>query len=77
MYLERICQEHGQFQHICACSYYIDSNCVKAGEKQTNVLNSLNNLFRCLYDLQIDLSDILTLRRIFFLIFSFVNIGTE
>lgn len=66
MYLERICKEHGHFQYICACSYHIDSNYVRAGKQQTNMLYFLNNPFKCLYDLQIDLFDILTLRRIFF-----------
>lgn len=29
LYLEITCKEHCQFPYICACSYYIDSNCVK------------------------------------------------
>lgn len=60
LYLEITCKEHGQFPYMCDCSYYIDSNCVKT-EGTNKMLNFLNYLFKSVYDLQIDLFDMLTL----------------
>lgn len=70
LYLEITCKEHGQFPYICDCSYCINSNCVKI--EGTNKHVTLFELpFKCVYDVQIDLFDILTLRGIFFLSFFF------
>lgn len=70
LYLEIPCKEHSQFPYICYCSYYIDSNCVKT--EGTNKHVKLFELsFKSVYDLQIKLFDILTLRVFFFFSFFF------